>query len=329
MSPVRQASFLLEYDNKDITAALSPIVNSITYTDKLDGESDELEVEIDNGNGRWRGAWYPEKGAGLNLRIGWAGDALLPCGQFTLDEAEFRSPPDVVVLKALAAGIGGDSRTKRSVAYETGTLADIAGKVAARHGYTVVGLASGGLKHERLTQNGEVDLAFLARLARTWGYVFTVKGKQLVFQAVEELDRRPAVLVVPFGVMKNSSLRDKSDQVYRACTVSYRDPGTGTQVEHTATAPGAKPEGDTLQLNERAESKAHAEAICQAALRRSQGRRTEGTITLDGDPRLVAGNNLEVVDMERLNGVYQVKEARHTLTRGGGWDVSLEVSRVG
>lgn len=326
VAAVRKPSFVLEYDHRDITAAVTPYVTSITYTDKLEGESDELEVELEDAAGRWRAGWFPELGSALNAQIGWEGEAPLPCGEFTLDAPEFKGPPDMVTLKALAAGVTSDSRSKRTVGYDDQSLRDVAEAVAKRHGYTVVG-DIGALKHQRITQNGETDLAFLARVARAWGYAFSVKGKQLVFHELGALDRRPSVLVVPRVVIKEYSLSPKAVAVYRAVTVSYRDPGTGKLHEHTVTAPGVA-KGDTLKLNARAESPAHAEALGKAALRRSAGGAVEGTIKLEGDRRLVSGNNLELTDMDRLNGLYQITQARHVYTRGSGWDVECEVSRV-
>ncbi len=327
VAAVRKPSFVIEYDHRDITAAITPFVTSITYTDKLQGESDELELELEDAAGRWRAGWFPELGSGLNVQIGWEGEAPLPCGEFTLDEPEFRGPPDMVTLKGLAAGVTSDSRTKRAVGYDDQSLRDIAEAVAKRHGYTVVG-DIGTLKHARITQNNEDDLAFLARVARSWGYVFSVKGKQLVFHELAALDRRPAVLVVPRVLIKEYSLRPKAVGVYSAVTVSYHDPATGKLNEHTVGAAAAGSKANTLKLKDRAESPAHAETIAQAALRRSKGGSIEGTIKLEGDRRLVSGNNLELTDMDRLNGLYQIKEARHVLTRGGGWDVDCEVSCV-
>lgn len=326
VAPVPQPQFVIEYDHRDITAAVTPYITSLIYTDKLQGESDEIEIEIEDAAGRWRAGWFPEKGSRLSVQIGYAGEAPLPCGEFTIDEPEFKGPPDMVTLKGLAAGVTKEVRTGRSVGYDDQSLRDVVNQVAARHGFTVVG-EIGDLKHQRITQNDETDLAFLARLARSWGYVFSIKGQQLVFHELGALDRRPSVLVVPRSIMKEYLLRPKAVGVYRAVKVSYLDPATGKLHEHTVTAPGVTT-GDTLTLKERAESLVHAEALGKAALRGSQGGSIEGTIKLEGDRRIVSGNNLELPDMDRLSGLYQIKEARHVYTRSGGWDVESEVNCV-
>lgn len=323
---LKEPQFLLHYGHKDITAFITPYVLSVTYTDKLTGESDELEVSVEDTDGKWRGDWYPEKGDELSLKLGYKGEPLLPCGEFQLDEVEYSAPPDVVTLRGLASGITGELRTKATRAYETQTLRQVAQQVAARHGLVVTGKL-GELKLDRITQNAESDLAFLKRLAESYGYAFSVRGKQLVFHELADLDARGAVLVIPRSVLKQVSLRDKTDAVYRACTVQYHDPQTGKLIKHTEKASGVT-EGDVLNLTERCESRADAEAKAKAALRRSHGRRTEGTLTLEGNPRLVSGNNVELTDMGRLNGLYQIRQARHVIDRGAGYSTEIEVSRV-
>ncbi|SUG53185.1 putative bacteriophage regulatory protein [Salmonella enterica subsp. diarizonae] len=57
--PVPEPAFVLRYNLKDITHDITAYATSITFTDKLSGESDELEVELEDSEQRWRDAWYP------------------------------------------------------------------------------------------------------------------------------------------------------------------------------------------------------------------------------------------------------------------------------
>lgn len=325
--PVRRAHYVVNYNHKDVTASLVPFVLSFSYVDKVKGEADELEITVDDADGRWRGSWYPEKGDALAGKLGWAGERLLPCGDFEIDGSDHSGPPDVVVIRAMAAGITDELRTKRSQGYEQQSLEEVAKKVAARHGFEVVGTI-GQLKFERLTQNKETDLGFLKRIAALYGYTFSVRGKRLVFHDLAQLDAGEVLMSVRRRDLKTYSLQDKANAVYRSCTVAYHDPKTGKLVKHTVEAPGVV-NGDTLKLDGvRAESRAHAELIGKAAIRNHNGRATSGTLTLDGDPRLLSGNKLQLVDMGRLNGQYLIRQARHTIDRGGGWAVEVEVERV-
>lgn len=61
MTP-RQVRALVLYDNRDISADLAPYLKSISYTDHLSGEADDLTLTLEDRAGLWQGAWMPEKG---------------------------------------------------------------------------------------------------------------------------------------------------------------------------------------------------------------------------------------------------------------------------
>lgn len=102
------------YEGKDISADISPYLVSVGYTDRLSGESDELELRLEDTDGRWRGDWYPGKGDSLTVSIGYAGQELVSCGGFEIDEIELSFPPDEVSIRALATGISVSCRTRKS-----------------------------------------------------------------------------------------------------------------------------------------------------------------------------------------------------------------------
>lgn len=319
--------FVLLYGQKDVTSDIAKNALSVTYTDKLRGESDEVEIELEDTDGRWRSVWYPQKGDVITLKMGYVGTKLLPCGDFQIDELQLEGPPDVVSIRGLASGITQELRTKRSKAFENQTLRQIASQVARANGLQVTGTIA-DLKMERVTQNQESDLAFLKRLAEAYGYAFSVRGQQLVFHDLADLDAGASVLKLSRSDIKRLSLKDKSHAVYRACQVSYFDPKTQRLIQHTETNPGVA-SGDVLKLDERCESRAHAEARAKAALRQSRGGNVEGTLTVVGDQRLVSGNNIQLDGLGRYDGLYQIRLAKHSTQRGAGYSVEVEVSRVG
>ena len=74
-------AFELSYNGKSITADIARHALSVSYTDHLSGESDELDVELEDVDGRWLDGWYPDKGATLALKLGYRGAALVAAGQ--------------------------------------------------------------------------------------------------------------------------------------------------------------------------------------------------------------------------------------------------------
>ena len=123
--PVTMPDFVLSYEDKDITADVAPYLISFSYTDYLEGQSDELQVEFEDADGRWLRNWYPDQGDALSLSLGDQFTGLLSFGKFEIAEIEYNHPPSTVSLKALSTGITKSSRTLRGKAYENTTLAAI------------------------------------------------------------------------------------------------------------------------------------------------------------------------------------------------------------
>jgi len=323
--PVRQPVWIIEYETKDISAAIAPYVLQVVYTDNLAGESDELEINLEDRDQRWKNAWAPGKGDRISLKIGYLGEKLLPCGDFQVDEIEYNGPPDTVSIRCLAAGVNQSLRTRNSKAFEGMTLGKIAGVIAASHGLTLTGSVP-EIRIGRITQNQEKDLSFLKRLAEGYGYVFSVRGTQLIWHELAQLDQAASVATIQrIGLDGSYTLRTKTSQVYRGCRVSYHDPVKKKLITHTFAAEGITT-GDVLKLTERCENRQQAEAKAKAALRNSNGRQVEGNLPLQGDQRLVAGMNVTLSGWGALDGGYQVLKSRHTMERGGGYRTEIEIS---
>ena len=318
----------LVYQGTDITRDIAGDVVSVTYTDKLHGESDDLELEIEDRDGRWRDPWYPGKGDTVEATIGLAPGGTMPAGTFKIDEISFSGGRrgDTVTIRALAAAITQDLRTRRSESYESTDLATVIDQVAARHALEVVGPID-PIPLERVSQDDESDLAFIKRLAETYGHAATVRGDQLVFHRLQELRSGDAVLVLQRRELKRYQLQDQGREIYKAATVSYQDPETKELVEHTVEAEGVET-GDTLKRYVRAENPAQAEQKAKALLDEKNRRKVAGSLSIDGRPQAVAGVNVALQGMGRLSGTYLITQSIHSQERGGGYSVELEVERV-
>lgn len=336
--------FVLAYEQKNITSDITPYVRSVTYTDYLSGQSDELEVELEDADGRWARHWYPSKGDTLSLKIGYEAAPLLPCGAFEIDEIEFAQPPATVSIRGLATGVKKSVRTRVGRAYENTTLAAIAQRIAKRNKLTLTGKIR-DIRIDRVTQYQERDVEFLTRLAREYGYAFKIVGSKLVFTELANLRDGTAVATLRATDLISIRLRDKIKDVYQQAKVKYHNPKTkklvvygvkndgqvaevGQTTSSTKKQSGQSASGDTLKLSTRSGSKAAAQAKAQAALDDANLQQTAGSLTVPGNPKLVAGTTFNLADCGRLSGKYLVESARHRLDRGGGYVTELEVKRV-
>jgi uncharacterized protein len=323
---VPQPQFKLTYDQKDVTTELAPFVLAITYTDCLEGESDELEVNLEDRDHRFKNGWFPGKGDLLALELGYVGHPLSNMGSFEIDEIEFNGVPDTISIRALAAGVKEALRTINTVGYEDKTLRQIAEEIAGKHGLTLTGAGDNtGRSYSRITQSDETDLAFLNRLGKAEGIVFNIKAGKLVWHDQNNLDQGGNITVINRADMNHFTFRAKTATTYKACRVSYHDPKTKTLKTYTATAADV-PSGDTLKLVERCESLEQATAKAQAALRDANGKQVEGTITMYGKQTLRSGCNIEIKGLGLLDGSYQILKARHGMERGRGYSTEIELS---
>ncbi len=336
METLRKPTFIVTYNGKDITSDLSKSLISVQYTDKTEGESDEITIALQDVDGIWRGPWYPTKGDKLGLQFGYADTGLVDGGSFEVDEVELAGPPDVVTIRALATGITKAVRTKNSKAYEKQTLKQIAESIAAKHGMSVTGTID-SVTFTRVTQNRENDLAFLRRISEEYGHIFAVRDSQLVFTRLYDIEKGEPVHSIDRTDLLSYSVRDKTSNTYKKTKVKYHDPADKEVKEfeqtentnadgETVTDPTAE---DTLEIRTKAENNQQAELKAKAAMYRYNSKQQEGTLSVQGNPVLLAGNNIELTGMGTLSGKYHIMESSHSIDVGGGYTTSLNVKRVG
>lgn len=335
MSTIQRPAFKVVYAGKDITEDITRFLVQLTYEDKQQDEPDEITIQMENVEELWTNEWYPSKGDRIALEIGYDGN-LVPCGTFEVDEVEASGPPDTFTIKALSAGITKTLRTAKSTAHENKTLREIADTVAAASGLTVFDQGGGldNIKIQRVTQNRETDLAFLKRKAHEFGYLFTIRDSQLVFTFEKGITSQGAVVSIDRTAITNYSIKDKTSETFSKAVVKYHNPKDQeiiTDEDDASAIDGGDNEtaADTLEIRTKAEDKSQAKAKAQAALYRANSKQRSGSISLPGNPLLLAGNNFELTGIGIMSGVYNIERSSHTIDKGGGYLTSLSIKQVG
>ena len=319
----------LTYQGVNISADVSAMALEIEYTDRLGGASGDMAIALRDEDGLWRGPWSPVQGDVVNLQLGYAGGALLPCGDFQVDELGYHSPPDVLNLRCLAAYITPAMRTRRSVGYEGQTLLQIAGLIARKYGLTLVADPDAmNLSFARITQRQETDLAFLHRIARAHNYDFTIRGGQLIFYSRLALEAAPPVATLARAGMIRAAFLTKSHRTYQAAQVSYQSPAAKRLILQRAAASTPIPAGDSLIVATRCENGQQALLRAQSALHQSNMVRTTAEILAPGDVTLCAGSTVSITGFGVNDGVYIISTAVHRLDRQLGYSSELSLRRI-
>lgn len=329
---VTTPQFTVLYNNKNITADISKYMLSLTYNDKTEGESDEIEIEVEDVDLRWQNSWYPEKGAKLTVLI-----ENLKCGVFEIDEIELKGPPDVVTIRGMATGIVNSLRTKKSDAHENKTLKQIAEKVASKNNLTIQGEIP-EITFGRITQNKETDLGFLKRISQEYGVLFSVRDSVITFTSIYSIEKRNTSFTIDKSEISAYSLKDKADGMIKSASVKSKNAKKNESVStdlafekyqdeqgFSSDAPVTQDSGITYT---KAENKQQAEAKSKAIMHLSATNQMEGTIDMQGTTLAIAGNNVQFTGVGKLSGKYHIKSSSHKIDKYSGYTVSIDIKRL-
>ncbi len=125
------------YNGINISTDITNHLVGLRYIDNVHGKSDEIEITLEDSDGKWRNEWYPKKKDLLTVSIGPDKDSAFDCGVFWIDEIEASGSPDVIIIRGLATGPKGTLSTKKSYAHEGKTLREIAQTIAGNNGLVI------------------------------------------------------------------------------------------------------------------------------------------------------------------------------------------------
>lgn len=321
----------LVYNGRDVTADLAPYLMALSYTDRLTGEADDLEVRLASPSAldtRWLSDWYPDKCVRIEARIGYPGGAWLATGQMEVDEIEIDAPPLTVAIRALAAGISRQARTRLGRAYEAMRLSQIVDAVAARLGARRAGRIEPDPLLDRVTQYQEGDWAFLHRLLSEYGYTVKLTDNTqtlAVARARTLAEQEPVATITPASITA-WRYRDKVSDAPQKVEVRHHDPAKGAVNVAEKSASGEHAE-DVRLIHRRARSPEDAQAQAEGEIERHAVDKVAMTLTMPGDPVIVAGGIVRLDGFLRLNGRYLVVTARHAVSRAG-YQLEIDTRRL-
>ena len=85
---------------------------------------------------------------------------------------------------------------------------------------------------------------------------------------------------------------------------------------------------DVLEIKSRVENKQQAEAKAKSALHKNNSRECTGSMSMPGNPLIIAGNNFELTGMGTLSGINHIISSKHTIDSSGGYITTCEVKRI-
>lgn len=341
----RRILTIIKYNNKDISADISKYLKSISYTDNLSGEADDLQITLEDKSGLWQSTWMPEKGALLDAMLQqkyWQTLSALPqslrLGLFEIDEITSSGYPSEVQIKAVSVPDNNTLRgTERSRSWEKAKLQVIANDIASAAGMSLFWDTEENPVLDRAEQTERSDLSFLYAICKDKGLALKISDKKIIVfdEAKYEAEKAKITIVKPGTVYKKESgmkylfvgtgysLRTKIRDIYAACRVSYQQGSSKSNIEATYTVTGKK--GKTLQVNEQVESVAEALNLAKKRLREKNKDEVTGSLNMLGNFVLLSGVTVNLLGFGAFDDKYLITRASHGI--GSGYTTNIDVRR--
>lgn len=252
-------------------------------------------------------------------------------------------------------------------AWQSKTLKGIAEEIADSNGLKLFFDVEDDPQYDRRDQKEESSLSFLNRLCEDAGFSIKVTEDRIVIFDQASYEKKPPIKTLELGVsdILSWSFESQQSDTYKTCTITWRDPKlkskesaggydfsqktpTETTPEedyqalitpdyraqknpavhyYSYTDPTVGDEGQEYKLKKRVTSKAEAERLAKATLRKLNLRRVTGSLTVVGDPSLLAGCVIEVKGFGSFDGNFIISQASHSVS-SGGYTTTVSLRRV-
>lgn len=255
-------------------------------------------------------------------------DLTLDMGTFEIDSIDMSGPPDKVTVKSTSIPYTSRLRMeKKNKAWEKISLKGIGQEIAGKNGLKLMYEASDNPTYKRKEQVQTSDIKFLQTLCHAAGMALKVTTLTIVIYDAAEYDKKPAVRTFKKGsgdIISYKMGTKLTDTAYTSCHVSYTDPDSKETIEHTYTPDSKTGTGQTLEVNEKVNSKAEAIRLAKKRLREKNTQEYTASLKVVGDVSLVAGITVKLKGFQQFDKKYKVTQAKHNLLDGYTVDLSLK-----
>ena len=274
--PYPMPAFSLTVAGRNITRTVNSRLKSLTLAESRGDEADQLDIEIDDSDGRME---LPAKGAELTLQLGWLGGRMVDKGTFEVDEVEHRGAPDTIHIRARSAELKRQLRTRGEHSYHETTLGQIVRTIAARNGLQAkVDATLAAVRVEHIDQTHESDLHFATRLAKQYDAVCTVKKGRLAFIPINGSTNAAGQVLEGWEITRADGDQHRyhtaERNAYSGVRAYWHDPG---RAEKRSVLVGKE------ENEKRLKDTYGSEADALAAARAEQGRIERGKATFELD----------------------------------------------
>jgi len=302
----------------------------LTYTDPAESEADEVQVSIFDRSNEWLDEKLPELGAKITATIStrsWGdapGAGTLDCGELLLDDYSFSGWPTKGSISAVSCPADTNFReTERTKLWENVTIEEIGSEIAGRAGISLCWDAGAAPMIKSLEQTEKTDCSFFEELCEEYGYSVKIYTSKLVVYDREAYKAKDAVATITMQDVKTWDWKCTLAHTYTGGTYTYTIPKKNKKV--TVEVGSA---GRTLHKSGKADDSADAEKKIKAAVNTANHGAVTMNLSMMGRTDLMSCTCVNIEGFGKLDGKYYIDKATHTVSASGGYETSVEMSKV-
>lgn len=325
-SEPRKAEAAFKFNGKNVTKQLKPYLKSVAYTDVASGDSDQLDLNLQNIGAEWLGKWYPTKGdkvVGSLIFYNWtkAGtEKALPLGVFTMDDISFTGGPMSAKFGCVAVPNSESFRVReRTKTWENITVQGIAKEIASRYKLDLR-YSGESITIKSLEQSDQTDCAFLYKVCEDYGLSMKVYAGAIVIYSQTEMEKKKSVATLnrQSFVDDNWTFNDTLAGIYTGARISYKSSNSDEEISVYLGLKAENASGSrVLKISETADSLNDAYYKAAARVNKSNQEATTISGKIFPNPKICAGVCVTISGMGKANGKYFVDKSKLEIGESG------------
>lgn len=321
----RYTKLSVVYEGASQFSIVNDRIKSFSYSDKSNGESDSISVDIYDRERDWLNKHFPKKGHKLKSSLicfDGSSEKLFDCGRFTIDDISISGEPLSVSLKAVSSpALTGFSATERSKVWKNITIQNIANDIAKRAGIKLFYDAD-TIRISSVEQSNKTDSAFLSELCKDYGICMKVYSDRIILYSLQKAIDREYVNTIDKSEMESWSFNTSLDGYYTGGELTYSNTD-GNDIKYSVGS-GSR----ILKITDKKPANyAEAERMIKAAVLFANLETTTLSFSCQGRVDIVASQNIRIKGIgNEIDGVYYILSVSHSIS--GGFKTSFEAAKV-
>ncbi|NPA54069.1 MAG: hypothetical protein GXO21_05310 [Aquificae bacterium] len=217
-------------------------------------------------------------------------------------------------------------KTRKNRHFRNTNLQKIITDIANENNLTPVVEIEENIKINSLTQRNETDAQFIQKLAKKYGYYQKITPEKLFFIKQETLEKQPVIATLNENELTACNLEEADNVGYKKVIAYYFDHKKNKKLKYVYEDPNIKT-GEILKINKKFSSLEEAKRVAIATLKNKNKTKMYGSISVEGNPLLVAGATIYLELKDVFSGKYFIEKSIHTIGQQG-YITTLEIRKI-